>query len=293
VKEKDSETTAGAYDFGARIYDGRLGRWMSVDGHHAKYAHQSPYGAMECSPIYLNDRDGNDAVVTIVGNTINIACTIQIYGADATNALASKTQNDILRAWSGQTYTDPTTGTVYNVNFDVKVIIYEGVERNESLFIPETYDPTNRDNFIEVKQTDENTNPSHVWKGDEGVWSTSDLANFNGFTAAHEFGHLLGLADQYVEGPKDENGNRTSTINSGWEGNIMGEYGGDVQQRNIDALAAPLIVEYNEYVTERNEIVAANKQNFAASQAYGIPYIHNEVPSETYNTEIDEDECNK
>ncbi len=30
-KEKDSETASDVYDFGARIYDGRLGRWLSLD----------------------------------------------------------------------------------------------------------------------------------------------------------------------------------------------------------------------------------------------------------------------
>lgn len=30
-KEKDFETANDDYDFGARIYDGRLGRWLSLD----------------------------------------------------------------------------------------------------------------------------------------------------------------------------------------------------------------------------------------------------------------------
>jgi RHS repeat-associated protein len=58
-KEKDSETTAGAYDFGARIYDGRLGRWLSVDALSHLYPSASPYSFAAANPILFVDPDGN------------------------------------------------------------------------------------------------------------------------------------------------------------------------------------------------------------------------------------------
>ncbi|MFY8190094.1 MAG: RHS repeat domain-containing protein [Bacteroidia bacterium] len=44
-QENDNETygDGNACDFGARIYDSRLGRWLSVDPLQAKYQWLSPY----------------------------------------------------------------------------------------------------------------------------------------------------------------------------------------------------------------------------------------------------------
>jgi RHS repeat-associated protein len=68
-KEKDDETTVGggSYDFGARIYDGRLGRWLSLDPLMAKYPQLSPYNFVDNSPIYCKDGDGRDIIV-LCGN---------------------------------------------------------------------------------------------------------------------------------------------------------------------------------------------------------------------------------
>jgi RHS repeat-associated protein len=42
-----STSGEGHYDFGARIYDPRLGRWLSLDPLMAKYPHNSPYAFSE------------------------------------------------------------------------------------------------------------------------------------------------------------------------------------------------------------------------------------------------------
>lgn len=62
-KEKDNEVSGdgNAYDFGARIYDSRLGRWMSVDPffNHQRMIDKSPYSMAFNNPIVFIDRDGN------------------------------------------------------------------------------------------------------------------------------------------------------------------------------------------------------------------------------------------
>lgn len=57
-KEKDNETygEGNAYDFGARIYDARLGRWMSTD--RIANPNNSVYNFCRNSPIILIDADG-------------------------------------------------------------------------------------------------------------------------------------------------------------------------------------------------------------------------------------------
>lgn len=51
----------GGYDFGARIYDGRSGRFLSTDPLASNFAMQSPYVFAANSPILFIDKDGEIA----------------------------------------------------------------------------------------------------------------------------------------------------------------------------------------------------------------------------------------
>jgi len=58
--EKDDEV-AGAgnsLDFGARIYDPRLGRWLALDPLMLDFPHESPYSFAGSNPVYFVDKDG-------------------------------------------------------------------------------------------------------------------------------------------------------------------------------------------------------------------------------------------
>lgn len=57
-KEKDNEIVEGDLDYGARIYDSRLGRWMTMDPMFNSYPSNSPYNFCSGNPIYYSDRDG-------------------------------------------------------------------------------------------------------------------------------------------------------------------------------------------------------------------------------------------
>ncbi len=60
-KEMDNETygTGNEYNYGARILDPRLGRWMSLDALAKKYPNNSPFSFALGSPIVAKDPDGN------------------------------------------------------------------------------------------------------------------------------------------------------------------------------------------------------------------------------------------
>ena len=62
-KEEDGETAADAYDFGARIYDARLGRWLAVDPLFEKFTENSPYSSMGNNSIIIIDFDGQEIVI--------------------------------------------------------------------------------------------------------------------------------------------------------------------------------------------------------------------------------------
>jgi len=57
-KYDDWQGEGNAYDFGARVYDSRLGRWMSVDPLAYEYPSFSPFIALINSPIRFLDPDG-------------------------------------------------------------------------------------------------------------------------------------------------------------------------------------------------------------------------------------------
>jgi len=64
-KEKVDEITGNSsdYDFGARIYDARIGRWLSVDPLNKNYPSISPYAfCLNNSLIYL-DSDGREVII--------------------------------------------------------------------------------------------------------------------------------------------------------------------------------------------------------------------------------------
>ncbi len=63
--EKDGEIKGSGnhVDFGARGYDPRLGRWLSVDPLQMKYPRINPYNAIDNNPILFIDPDGRRIVI--------------------------------------------------------------------------------------------------------------------------------------------------------------------------------------------------------------------------------------
>ena len=64
-KEMDNEVkgVGNSVDFGARIYDSRLGKWLSPDAFEKKYPYLTPYNFCANVPILYVDPDGN--IITI------------------------------------------------------------------------------------------------------------------------------------------------------------------------------------------------------------------------------------
>jgi RHS repeat-associated protein len=74
----EMEGDGNAYDFGARLYNSRLGRWMSKDPLANKYFGYSPYNFALNSPILLIDPDGK--VVELYEKNGNKVATISEKG---------------------------------------------------------------------------------------------------------------------------------------------------------------------------------------------------------------------
>lgn len=72
-KESDFEiknSAGSSYDYGARMYDPRLGRWLAVDPMAKKYPEESPYDYCLNNPNYYKDPDGNEVEPAVGGGTV-------------------------------------------------------------------------------------------------------------------------------------------------------------------------------------------------------------------------------
>lgn len=66
--EKDDEVkgSGNSYDFGARMYDPRLGRWLTLDPLSKMYPNESPYIFAGNSPILFLDEEGKTKVTYLI-----------------------------------------------------------------------------------------------------------------------------------------------------------------------------------------------------------------------------------
>lgn len=86
-----------AYDFGARIYDGRIGRWWSMDPKHSKYPGVSSFVSFVNSPILFIDPNGEE--LWISGHTKHAM-------ADLRSVLPTQYGPYLQVSYEGQVYWD-------------------------------------------------------------------------------------------------------------------------------------------------------------------------------------------
>jgi RHS repeat-associated protein len=95
-RENEVYGDGNAYDFGARIYDSRLGRWMSVDPLAKKYAGWSTYNFVANNPNVFIDLDGREIHIFYDGGSFKYTPDLSIldvenlyglYAANVVNAL--------------------------------------------------------------------------------------------------------------------------------------------------------------------------------------------------------------
>jgi RHS repeat-associated protein len=129
--ESDDEIkgSGNSYDFAARMYDSRLGRWLSRDPHASTYASLSPYLGFGDNPIIYVDPDGKDIV--IFGNKEYVqkvtTALMVIYATEEgkikiDEMISSNLTVQIVDTWYDAEYSEQDKRTLrYNTNSVIEI----------------------------------------------------------------------------------------------------------------------------------------------------------------------------
>jgi hypothetical protein len=201
-------------------------------------------------PIAMFDPDGRDGIRNAANASI-AANMIYIYNP-ATTTLANATaaaiaaQTNIQTVWSAQTFNNrPVT-----VNLGAPQVMT--LAQYDAAVVNGTINPTDgQTNVITLTNTGRSVSGQNT-----GTWSISDLTG-GGNTAAHEFGHLVGLDDryQYIQA-----GSMTTGIEPQWASVFLPQ-----AQANNDAGYIPT----NNLMSSMSPLLSTQQLNFVFSSING------------------------
>jgi RHS repeat-associated protein len=85
--EKDDEVKGkgNSYDFGSRMYDSRVGKWLTIDPFARKLPTQSPFNFCLNDPLFYTDPDGEYPIITITKQKTGKTTLQRVIGITGTN----------------------------------------------------------------------------------------------------------------------------------------------------------------------------------------------------------------
>ncbi|RNF86387.1 RHS repeat protein [Lysobacter psychrotolerans] len=221
------DTATGLTYMQQRYYDPAIGRFLSVDPVPADGntgTNFNRYWYANNNSYKFTDPDGRAAIITYkLDGTIDIKIPTNFIGPAATSphTLASDTSS----MWSGNYFVNgSSTATTVSVSV-----------------VPVTADtPVGAINNITLINGPTSDTQSQGASFISGVGGNSGEINLTSpgmqsGEGGHEFGHVMGANDQYASSV-DANGNRATTPNAGYNGNIMGELPGTPDSRNMQEI---------------------------------------------------------
>jgi RHS repeat-associated protein len=214
AKERDSET--GLSYFGSRYYSSDLSIWLSVDPMSDKYPSLSPYSYCANNPVKLVDPNGEDIEIITETDangkktiTINFTAKIINKSSHAYSDKEMKRLRDNISSGIKDIYSGQYGDAAVTVNVDIICNVDE-----------KTNDVMKESNRHSINIVDRCSNANHVAEAEDFgnkmdiKWDIGQGANDNDIkrTAAHEFGHLLGLPDVDIKGNLMQSGGIGTTV---------------------------------------------------------------------------------
>jgi RHS repeat-associated protein len=196
-KEKDDEwngQTGSTYDFGARLYDARIGRWMACDPKAAQMPFISPYSFSYNCPTIFEDPDGEKPRVTVSksqdGSEVTISITNNIYLVEKNNKINVPTQSNVDNYLHGGSY--EVDGVKYNVVINNNFIKVKNTNQAKNAIIKD------RDVGVIAYLRDKGRANAGENQGFDVINLFTNEDNFEAIFA-HEIGHDIGFADKYID----------------------------------------------------------------------------------------------
>jgi RHS repeat-associated protein len=211
--EKDNEikdVEGSSYDFGARLYDARVGRWLSGDAFESKYPHQSTYSFAANSPLLIVDVGGDSIWVTTreetntdgtITTVHTIHTTIAVYNLSnkISDMAIKQLSTEKLETLFEQELSGELEGTV-----DGKKVRFEGDVQIRQVSNMDEVDPTDHLIVIVDEMVGENIEEGVIAMGEAKLFGqiayVQGVANGPWMMRAiiHEWGHNAGLFDQIL-----------------------------------------------------------------------------------------------
>jgi len=131
-KEKDDELkgSGNSYDFGARIYDSRLMRLLSLDPLAPSFPSESHYSFAGNNPVYFIDYEGKKKITYITTIENGTAKTIEVVNNDyVISKQETRTVAAMVQSGAGQSsYSMTTKDITVNIDYDVVEFVTVNVD---------------------------------------------------------------------------------------------------------------------------------------------------------------------
>jgi RHS repeat-associated protein len=256
-KEKDAEmygSDGSSYDFGARMYDARVGRWLSCDPLEDNYPSLTTYNFSANSPIFLYDPDGRIIKIHYVDANGQSQYYNYTPGIKPTvdNAFVQKVHESV-------SYTmgcDPNSTFQTVADDPNKVhIITEGTDPVNSNFSHVTGGTVDNNGNIQTLEVTTEWNPnlgSYSSSGTDGKPNAQAPSTI----LLHETGHVFDYFRAKTEKELSEKGGSLSGVN------LLKGYSNSSDLFVINSIESPAINEINERErrTDPGIIVGASAQ---------------------------------